>query len=113
PPRVGATRLETRWLVPVAASLTALAVLVAAQAMARSRAGLGLTVAALVGATAIALRDRRSASGVTPAKLLLGCAAGAIIYATQFALHRIADRFSGDPMSDARLPIGRITSEAA
>jgi O-antigen ligase len=112
-PQSGETRLDTRWIVPVVASLTVLAVLVAAQAMARSRAGLGLTIAALVGATAIALRDRRSTSGITPAKLVLASAAGTVIYATQFALYRILDRFSVDPMTDARLPIGRVTSEAA
>jgi O-antigen ligase len=112
PPSSGHTRLDTRWLVPVLASLTVLVILVAAQAMARSRAGLGLTVAALVGATAIALLDRRNASGITPAKLLLASAAGAVIYATQFALYRILDRFAG-PATDSRLPIGRITSEAA
>jgi O-antigen ligase len=113
PPQSGQSRLETRWIVPVLASLTVLVVLVAAQAMARSRAGLGLTIAALLGAAAIALLDRRNASGITPAKLLLATAAGAAIYATQFALYRILDRFAADPMSDARVTIGRLTSEAA
>ena len=113
PPPWGQTRLETRWIVPVLAGLTVLVVLVAAQAMARSRAGLGFTVAALVGATAIALLDRRNASGLTPAKLLLATAAGAVIYATQFALYRILDRFAADPMTDSRLTIARLTSEAA
>ena len=50
PPPSGQTRLDTRWIVPVVASLTVLVILVAAQAMARSRAGLGFTIAALVGA---------------------------------------------------------------
>jgi O-antigen ligase len=113
PPPSGQARIEARWIVPVLAGLTVLVVLVAAQAMARSRAGLGLTVAALVGATAIALLDRRSASGITPAKLLLATAAGAVIYATQFALYRILDRFAADPMTDSRLTIARLTSEAA
>ncbi len=113
PPQSGETRLETRWIVPALASLTVLVVLVAAQAMARSRAGLGFTIAALVGATAIAVLDRRNASGITPAKLLLATVAGAVIYATQFALYRILDRFAADPMADARVTIGRLASEAA
>jgi O-antigen ligase len=113
PPQWGRTRLDTRWLVPVLASLAVLVILVATQAMTRSRAGLGLTVAALVGATAIALLDRRNASGMTPAKLLLATAAAAIIYATQFALYRILDRFAADPLTDSRLTTARLTSEAA
>jgi O-antigen ligase len=113
PPQWGQTRLDTRWIVPVLASLAVLVVLVAAQAMARSRAGLAFTVAALVGATAIALLDRRNATGLTPAKLLLATAAAAVIYATQFALFRILDRFAVDQMADSRLTMARLTSEAA
>jgi O-antigen ligase len=113
PPQPGRARLDTRWIVPVVASLAALVILVAAQAMARSRAGLGFTVAALVGATAIALLDRRNASGITPAKLLLATAAGAVIYATQFTLYRILDRLAVDPMTDSRVTVARLTSEAA
>jgi O-antigen ligase len=113
PPQPGQTRLETRWIVPVVASLSVLVILVAAQAMARSRAGLGLTIAALAGAAVIALLDRRNASGITPAKLLLATAAGAVIYATQFTLYRILDRFAADPMTDGRLPVARLTSETA
>jgi O-antigen ligase len=113
PPQPGHTRLETRWIVPVVASLSVLVILVAAQAMARSRAGLGFTIAALAGAAAIALLDRRNASGITPAKLLLATATGTVIYATQFTLYRILDRFAADPMTDGRLPIARLTSETA
>jgi O-antigen ligase len=113
PPGQGQARLDTRWIAAVVAGLTVLVVLVAAQAMARSRAGLGFTIAALVGATVIALADRRNASGVTPAKLLLGTAAAAVIYATQFTLYRILDRFAVDPMTDGRIMVGRLTLEAA
>jgi O-antigen ligase len=113
PPQPGQTRFETRWIIPVVASLGVLVILVAAQAMARSRAGLGLTIAALVGAAIIALLDRRNASGITPAKLLLATACGAIIYATQFTLYRILDRFSADPLTDGRLSVARLTSETA
>lgn len=113
PPPSGQTRLDTRWIVPVAASLSVLVILVAAQAMARSRAGLGFTIAALVGAAAIALLDRRNAPGITPAKLLLATATGTVIYAAQFTLDRILDRFAADPMTDGRLPLARLTSETA
>lgn len=106
-------RLSTATLVPLIASFTVLVMFVAAQAMARSRAGLGLTIFALLGAYAIALADKRATSGFTPAKLLAGATALAIIFASQFALYRIMERFASDPLQDARWPFARTTIEAA
>jgi O-antigen ligase len=100
-------------IVPLIAGFTVLVMLVAAQAMARSRAGLGLTIFALLGAYAITIADRRSTSGMTPTKLLIGATALAVIFAAQFALYRIMERFAIDPLKDARLPFARTTMEAA
>jgi O-antigen ligase len=99
--------------VALVASFTALVVLVAAQAMARSRAGLGLTIAALFGALVLAVSDRRATSGVTPARLLLGATTLAAIFALQYALYRILERFTEDPLADARIAFARNTIAAA
>ena len=97
----------------LAATFTILVALVAAQAMARSRAGLGLTIVALVGAFTLAFFDRREESGVTPARLLLGATALAVMFAAQFALYRVLDRFSTDQLEDTRMIFARNTIEAA
>ena len=59
-------------IVALAATFTVMVALVAAQAMARSRAGLGLTIVALSGTFALAFLDRRNETGFTPGRLLLG-----------------------------------------
>jgi len=97
----------------IIAAFAGLVVLVAAQAMARSRAGLALTIAALVGAFALALSDRRSAAKATPAKLLLGVTMLAVMFAVQFTLFRVLERFTEDPLANSRISFARTTIEAA
>lgn len=106
-------KFKTASIVALVACFTVLVVLVAGQAMARSRAGLGLTILALFGAFALAFSGRRGASGNTPAKLLVGATALAMLFAAQFALYRLMDRFTLDPLEDARIPFARNTIEAA
>jgi O-antigen ligase len=110
---VSRRRFEGRAVVALAATFTILVALVAAQAMARSRAGLGLTILALAGAFVLAFSDRRHASGFTPARLIVGASSLAIMFAAQFALYRIMERFSSDPLEDARITFARNTIEAA
>jgi O-antigen ligase len=112
PPAPGQARVDTGWVVPLLASFTVLVVLVAAQAMARSRAGLGLTIAALIGAAALAARDRRNSAGITPARLMLAATALAVVFAAQFTLYRLLERFE-DPLRDARVTLARVTTEVA
>jgi O-antigen ligase len=106
-------RFEGRAVVALAATFTILVALVAAQTMARSRAGLGLTIVALAGAFVLAFSDRRHVSGFTPARLLVGASSLAVMFAAQFALYRILERFSSDPLEDARITFARNTIEAA
>jgi O-antigen ligase len=113
PPPSRRARLDTRQVLPVIASFTALVILVAAQAIARSRAGLGLTIAALLGATAIAFWDRRHTSGITPTRLLAAATALAVMLAAQFTLYRMLERFADDPLRDGRITLARVTAEAA
>jgi O-antigen ligase len=114
-------RYDAGTVAALVAGFTVLVILVSAQAMARSRAGLGLTIVAVFGAFALAYSDRRTrrgsdrrgVSGVTPAKLLLGATALAIMFAVQFTLYRVMERFTLDPLEDGRIAFGRNTIEAA
>src|SRR5262245_15551691 len=111
-------RLDTAWMAGVAASLVVLVITLAAQAMARSRAGLVLTIVALFGAFALAVTDQRTASGgsltkVTPAKLMMGAIILAVILVVQYALYRMLQRFDVDPLEDARVIFARNTFAAA
>jgi O-antigen ligase len=107
------TKLGTRRIVPIIASFTVLVTLVAGQAIARSRAGLGLTMVALLGCMALAASDRRTTSGITPSRLLGAAAILALIFAAQFTLYRLMDRFSDDPLKDSRIIFARLTLQAA
>jgi O-antigen ligase len=116
------SRHSTPQVIALLVSFTVLVILVAAQAMARSRAGLGLTVVALLGAFALAYRaPTGSVGGGSPTRatlrsarrLLLAAASLAILFGAQFALYRIQARFAADPLADWRLPFARNTIEAA
>jgi O-antigen ligase len=109
----GDQKFETVWIVSVVAAFTLLVVLLAGQIMARSRMGLGLTMLALVGGLALGVSDRRVGSSVTPIKLLASAGVLVAVFSAQFALYRVMERFSIDPLSDARLPFGRNTVDAA
>ena len=104
---------DPKRLIAMIAGFTIVVILVGAQAMARSRAGLGLTILALFAALALALSDKRNTAGLTPAKLMAGAVVFAGLFATQFALYRIMQRFASDPLADARFPIARNTFDAA
>jgi O-antigen ligase len=114
-------RFDAVTIVTLLASFTTLVILVAGEAMARSRAGLGLTIVALLGIFALAYFDRRArpragrrrSSGVTPARLLLGAAIVVTVFIVQFSLYRVMDRFGADPMQDGRITFARNTIEAA
>lgn len=85
----GGKRFDGRAVLAPTAMFTVLVALVAAQAMARSRAGLFLTIIALAGAFALAFFSRREELGLSPARLLLGATALASMFVVQFALFRI------------------------
>ena len=81
--------------------------------MARSRAGLGLTIVALIGAFALGLADRRVSRGFTSNKILVGATVLGVILVVQYTLYRILERFEADPLDDARLAFVPTTIEAA
>lgn len=104
---------DTRALVAVVLSFTVLVALLAAQMMARSRAGLGLTIVALFGIAALASSDDRGSAVVGAKRLISGAVVLVLIFASQFALFRIMARFAEDPLADARLVFAGNTWEAA
>ena len=107
------TRFDAGRVAMLILGFTIVVVLIAAQAMARSRAGIGLTIAGLFAALLLALSDRRNISGLTPAKMLTGTVVVAMLFAVQFALYRIMERSAFDPLSDTRVLIAHNTIKAA
>lgn len=107
-----ARRFETAWAVTLVGSFLGLVILIAAEGMTRSRAGLGLMIVALFAALWLAMSDRRRSSTSTPVKLIVGSVIVAVLLTMQFALVRIVARFE-DPLQGARIPIAENTIAAA
>jgi O-antigen ligase len=106
-------RFEAAIILPIMASFMLLVVFVAGEILSRSRAGLGLTIVALLGAFVLGYSDRRARSGLTMARLLLGMIVLTTLLVVQFGLYRVLERFANDPLADGRLPFARNTIEAA
>jgi O-antigen ligase len=121
------SRYDVASILGAIGGFTVLVVFLAGEAMARSRAGLGLTIVALFGAlllgfsnerfhpgfTSNGLLSRRLLSGFTPTKLLVAALALTATFSLQYALYRIEERFAVDPAQDARLAFVPNTIEAA
>lgn len=104
---------EPAALLPLIAGFVVLVILIAAQLVARSRAGLGLTMMALLLAWLLASFDPRRGSGLQSGKVFVAAVIVSMVFALQFALLRILERFGNDTLEDARLPFARNTFEAA
>src|SRR5580704_11316833 len=105
---------EARSILTITSSFLAIVILLAAEAMARSRAGMVLTMISLVGVYGLVLTDRRRRTlGATPMNFLFAAAGTAFILVVQFALYRVLARFNTDPLDDLRLQFARTTIEAA
>ena len=105
--------LETSSVAALTASLLVLVILIAAESITRSRAGLGLMIIAMFAALALPLMDQRQAGGVKPAKLIIGAMVLALLLGVQFALYRLLDRFGVDQLDAARTVFSRNTIAAA
>lgn len=104
---------ETPQLLALLAGLTAVVTLIAAQMVTRSRAGLTLTILALLGIWALAVRDGKDRAELDASRLLAGAIGLALVLGVQFALYRVLERFGADPLADARIPFALNTIEAA
>lgn len=101
-------------MVQVTAVAATLAVLIAGEAMARSRGGLLISLAALAGCGLIASPVFLvKTTDKTPKRLLFSTLALAILLSAQFASLKIIDRFAGDASADGRIAYGRNTIAAA
>jgi O-antigen ligase len=109
----GARGNSSAALMAVIAALACQVVLLGAIATARSRAGLALTIGGLLGAVALAMSDRRVTAGVTPVKLMIGTMVVTTMLIAQFALYRVIERFTSDPLGDERFVFARNTIDAA
>ncbi len=106
-------RFETSIFLPSLAIFTVLVVLLAAQGMTRSRAGLGLTIVAVLGVFAMALPDRSRFAGQGSFRSMWLIVGFAVALVAQFALYGILERFGSDPLADPRVVFSRNTIAAA
>jgi O-antigen ligase len=103
----------------VIGSFVILVVLLAAGIIARSRAGLGLMIVALLGAAALASSQTFASGtgglrGAQGGRRVIAAAVGLVLlFGSQFALYRLLERFEADPLGDARVAFARNTWEAA
>lgn len=88
-------------------------IVVAGEAIGRSRAGLALTMVALLSAFALAFADPRRPAGAKANKFLFAAIVAAVLLSLQFALYRILDRFGTDPLELARGTFAHVTVAAA
>jgi O-antigen ligase len=103
---------DTTAIAAVVITVAIIVVLLSAEAMARSRAGLALTILALIGAFALAWKEWRRVSRGT-AGLVVGGFALICLFVAEFTLYRIMERFAIDPLADSRITFARNTFTAA
>jgi O-antigen ligase len=106
-------KYDTTSIAAAIGGFTVVTVLLIGEVLARSRAGLGLTIVALFAAFALGFSIRRSDSTPTFNKLLFAAVAVAVIFAAQFALYRVMERFAVDSIQDSRSTFAHQTIEAA
>jgi O-antigen ligase len=111
--RAAVARPPLQPVVIYAALFGVMVVLLGAQTMARSRAGLALTFAALLGIFAMTAASRRLLRGNTTRRALVSGLVVSVILVGQFASLRMLERLSFDPFADGRLPYARNTLAAA
>ena len=112
-PGRGGALFDAGSVIPVTLSLLGCVILIAAEAVARSRAGMALTMACLFGIGALVLVDRGRTLQRTPTLLILAAAAVATLLVLQFGLFRILQTFAADPLADSRFQFLRNTVAAA
>ena len=107
------TKFSTASIVSQLASFCILTVLIGAQVVTRSRAGMILALGALFGAFLLIRQGQRATNGMRPTWLMVGAASLAVVLSFQFSLYRALDRFALDTTPDARIAFARNTIEAA
>ena len=103
---------DTASIIAIVGGFTVLVILLAGELMARSRAGLGLTIIALLGVFALGISNRSAGFGALVNKLLIGVIALVVVLSLQFAFYRVLERIP-DGLSGDRPIIASTTVEAA
>jgi O-antigen ligase len=103
---------DTSTIAIAVVSVAIIIVFLSAEAMARSRAGLALTIFALIGAFALAWKEWRLVSRGA-ARLVAGAIAVTALFIADFTLYRIMERFADDPLANGRITFARNTLKAA
>lgn len=104
--------LETASVLILTSIFLVFTVLIGAEVLTRSRAGLALIIVAAFASLALPLADRRRPSRLTPIKLTSGLVLAVLLLSVQFGLYRVYEKFSVDPMQDARIVFARNTVAA-
>ena len=104
---------EGRSIAAVTASALAVMVLLAAQAMTGSRAGMILMIVSLIGVYALVFSDRRRPFGANSLNFMAVAAGTAVLLAVQFGLYRALQRMGNDPLEDVRVQFVQNTLAAA
>lgn len=104
---------EARSIVPITSIFLAFVIILAGEAVARSRAGMLLTMVALFGVYLLIVVDRRKGARIAPAGLILAAASLVVLIVVQLALYRVLQTFTVDPLQGSRLHFLRNTMEAA
>jgi len=91
---------------------TLIVVFIAGILMARSRAGLGLTILAFIGIYLMSQTGRGSENKNRSTKLIWAGMALTLMFASQFALFRIMDRLGTSISGDLRVAFAQVTTKA-
>jgi len=105
-------RAKAPVILPALAIFIVLVLLISAQLMTRSRAGLAMTIAAVLGGGLLSASDPRGQM-LSARRVLAAGFTVAVMFSAQFALYRVMERLGADPLKDARIPFARNTVEAA
>lgn len=109
----GVGQLDTPRTLLLAGAIVVLVFLVAVQAIARSRAGIILTIVTLLATVVLAFSERGAAANRTPAQYLMAVLALAVVFAVQYGLYRFLGRFTDDSLAGGRVQLVGTTYIAA
>jgi O-antigen ligase len=108
---------ESRSILWLAAAASFFVATASGLAMARSRAGMGLAIVALLGIVLMSFKQSpatgASRGQVGGSRAVLAAALFAVLFAVQFGLGTMLSRFEGDPLEDARPALSRTAFKTA
>ena len=107
-------RLEAATLLPLAGGSLLMALALAAQVLARSRAGLGLTMLAVLGGGMLAIRGPGQKHVAARSRRIIAAASivGGLVV-MELGLLRLLERLGADPLADSRIVFAANTIAAA